>query len=251
MNLFKRFYISLFTPKRYKELIKTSGISTFFYLLILSLLLGLLSFSRNYTELNRFLISRKAAFEDKIPPFEIKDGVLDLKDSNFVVFQEENWTFVLNDKEPAKDLLKDYESGIAFGNESLIIKYKNITEINYSNMNLSLNDNDLKNSINSLEKTFGNTYLSLMVITFIAFSYIATLILAIITKIICSIRNRALGFGEILKLSTYGITSCLVLLALLNLLSLNMLITLPLSFLVSILYVYFGIDYFNKNRNTF
>ncbi|WP_346982561.1 DUF1189 family protein, partial [Clostridium perfringens] len=50
MNLFKRFYISLFTPKRYKELIKTSGISTFFYLLILSLLLGLLTFSRNYTE---------------------------------------------------------------------------------------------------------------------------------------------------------------------------------------------------------
>ncbi|EGT0690890.1 DUF1189 domain-containing protein, partial [Clostridium perfringens] len=26
MNLFNRFYISLFTPKRYKELIKTSGI---------------------------------------------------------------------------------------------------------------------------------------------------------------------------------------------------------------------------------
>ncbi len=45
-----------------------------------------------------------------------------------------------------KDLLKDYESGIAFGNESLIIKYNNnkITEANYSNMNLSLNDNDLK-----------------------------------------------------------------------------------------------------------
>lgn len=249
MNLFKRFYISLFTPKRYKELIKTSGISTFFYLLILSLLLGLLAFSRNYTELNRFLISRKSAFEDKIPPFEIKDGVLDLKDSNFVVFQEENWTFVLNDKEPAKDLLKDYESGIAFGNESLIIKYDNnkITEANYSNMNLSLNDNDLKNSINSLEKTFGNTYLSLMVITFIAFSYIITLILAIITKIICSIRNNPIGFLEIIKLSTYGITPCLVLLALLNLLSLNMLITLPLSFLVSIIYAYFGINYLNKN----
>ena len=101
----------------------------------------------------------KSAFENKIPPFEIKDGVLDLKDSNFVVFQEENWTFVLNDKEPAKDLLKDYESGIAFGNESLIIKYDNnkITEANYSNMNQSLNDNALKNSINSLERTFGNT----------------------------------------------------------------------------------------------
>ncbi|MFR1314787.1 MAG: DUF1189 domain-containing protein, partial [Clostridium perfringens] len=52
-------------------------------------------------------------------------------------------------------------------------------------------------------------------------------------------------------LSTYGITPCLVLLALLNLVSLNMLITLPLSFLVSILYVYFGINYLNKNRNTF
>lgn len=114
-------------------------------------------------------------------------------------------------------------------------------------MNLSLNDNDLKNSINSLERTFGNTYLSLMVIIFIAFSYIITLILAIITKIIFSIRNRAVGFGEILKLSTYGITPCLVLLALLNLLSLNMLITLPLSFLVSIIYVYFGINYLNKN----
>ena len=160
---------------------------------------------------------------------------------------------MLNDKEPAKALLKDFESGIAFGNESLIIKYNNnkITEANYSSMNLSLNDNDLKNSINSLERTFGNTYLSLMVITFIAFSYIATLILAIITKIIFSIRNRAVGFGEILKLSTYGITPCLVLLALLNLVSLNMLITLPLSFLVSILYVYFGINYLNKNRNTF
>ena len=206
MNLFKRFYISLFTPKRYKDLIKTSGISTFFYLLILSLLLGLLAFSRNYTELNRFLISRKSAFENKIPHFEIKDGVLDLKDSN-------------NNK---------------------------ITEANYSNMNLSLNDNDLKNSINSLERTFGNTYLSLMVIIFIAFSYIIVLILAIITKIICSIKNNPIGFLEIIKLSTYGITPCLVLLSLLNLLSLNMFITLPLSFLVSIIYLYFGINYLNK-----
>ncbi|MCX0412866.1 DUF1189 domain-containing protein, partial [Clostridium perfringens] len=49
------------------------------------------------------------------------------------------------------------------------------------------------------------------------------------------------------QLSTYGITPCLVLLALLNLLSLNMLITLPLSFLVSIIYVYFGINYLNRN----
>ncbi|WP_300257361.1 DUF1189 domain-containing protein [Clostridium sp.] len=248
MKLFKRFYISLFTPKRYKELIRTSGISAFFYLLILSLLLGLLAFSKNYTELNKFLISRKYAFEDKIPPFEIKDGVLDLKDSNFVVFQEENWTFILNDKEPAKDLLKDYESGIAFGNESLIIKYDNnkITETNYSSINLSLNDNDLKNSINSLEKTFGNTYLSLMVIVFIAFSYIVTLILAIITKFICRIRNNHVSFGEIMKISTYGITPCLVLLALLNLTSLNIIISFSLSFLVSIIYVYFGIDYLNK-----
>lgn len=248
MNVFKRIYVSLFIPRRYREFLKTSGISAFFYLLLISLLLGLLAFSRNYTMLNTFFTSRKEAFESKIPSFEIKDGVLDLKGSNFIVFQEENWTFVLNDKEPAKDLLNNYESGIAFGIDSLLVKYNNnkFTEGNYSNMNLSLNDQDLKTLINSLERTFGNTYLAIMVILFIIFSYIISFILAIITKIISSLKNTYVKFGEAMKLSIYGITPCLTLIALLNLANFNMLITLPLSFLVSIIYIYFGINYLNE-----
>lgn len=248
MNVFKRFYVSLFNPKEYKEFLKTSGISTFFYLLVLSILLGLLAFSRNYTSLNTYFISRKTSLEQKIPPFEIKDGILDLKGSSFVVFPDESWTFVLNDKEPAADLLNDYRSGIAFGSDSLLIKYNNkkITEANYSAMNLSLTDQQLKDYLNSIDKTLGNTYLTSMVILFVIFSFIAAFVLAIITKIISSIKNNYIKFGEAMKMSMYGIMPCLIILALLNLININMLLSLPLSFLVSIIYVYFGISYLNE-----
>lgn len=248
MNVFKRFYVSLFNPKEYKEFLKTSGISTFFYLLVLSILLGLLAFSRNYTSLNTYFISRKTSLEQKIPPFEIKDGILDLKGSSFVVFPDESWTFVLNDKEPAADLLNDYKSGIAFGSDSLLVKYDNnkITEANYSNMNLSLTDQQLKDYLNSIDRTLGNTYLTSMVILFVIFSFIAAFILAIIAKIISSIKNDSLKFGGAMKMSMYGITPCLLILALLNLVNINMLFSLPLSFLVSIIYIYFGITYLNE-----
>lgn len=248
MNVFKRFYVSLFAPRRYKEFLKTSGISAFFYLLVLSLLLGLLAFSRNYTSLNTFFISRKDALEQKIPPFEIKDGILDLKGSNFVVFEEGNWTFILNDKEPAANLLNDYSSGFALGSDSLLIKYNNtnITEANYSNMKLSLTDQQLKDYLNSIDRTLGNTYLTSMVILFVIFSFIAAFVLAIITKIISSIKNNYIKFGGAMKMSIYGITPCLLILALLNLININMLLSLPLSFLVSIIYVYFGIAYLNE-----
>lgn len=243
MNIFRRFYISLFKPKRYKELLKSSGFTTFFYLLLFSLIIGLLAFSRDYVNLNRFFSVRKEAIDEKIPPFEIKDGALDLKGSNFVVFQEENWTFVLNDKENSSILLDEYPSGVALGKDSLTLKYNNtnLGTTDYSSTNLSLTDQQLKDYMASLDNTLGNTYLTFMVLLFIIFAFVSSLILAIIGKIMASVKDISLRFGSVYKLSLYAITPCLVIIALLNLLNINMLISTPLSFIVSVVYLYFGI----------
>lgn len=251
MNIFKRFYISLFKPKRYKELLNSSGFSTFLYLLIFSFIIGLLAFSRNYTNLNKFFYARKEAIEKKIPKFEIKDGVLNLKGANFVVFQEENCTFILNDKESSSTLLDEYASGIALGKDSLTLKYNNtnLGTTDYSSMNLSLTDQKLKDYIEALDNTLGNTYLTFMVLSFIIFAFVSSFILAIIGKIIAKVKNINLSFSSFYKLSIYGITPCLVIIALLNLLDINMMLSTPLSFLVSIIYIYFGI--LNVNIYTF
>lgn len=248
MNIFKRFYVSLFKPKKYKELLKSSGFAAFFYLLLLSLLLGLLAFSRSYSDLNNFFVARKEALEEKIPPFEIKDGVLNLKGSNFIVFQEENWTFILNDKETSDNLLNDYPSGIALGKDSATFKYNNtnLGTTDYSSMNLSLTDTQLKNYLTTLDNSLGNTYLTLMVLSFMIFSFVASFILAIIGKIIASAKKINLSFGSAFKLSLYGITPCLVILALLCLLNMGFALATPLCFLVSVFYLYFGIITLNE-----
>ncbi len=243
MNIFKRFYISLSKPKRYKELLCSSTFTTFFYLLILSLFLGLLGFSKDYKNLNKFFYARKEAILKKVPPFEIKDGVLTLKGGNFVVFQEENCTFILNDREGSSNLLDEYPSGIALGKDSLSLKYNNtnLGTTDYSSMNLSLTDEKLKDYIEVLDNTLGNTYLTFMVLSFMIFAFVSSFILAIIGKIISLVKSINLKFYSSYKLSIYAITPCLVIISLLKLLDINMVLSTPLSFFVSIIYIYFAI----------
>lgn len=251
IRMIDRFKWSL-NPKKYINLIKDKMGKAFLYVLILSTILGTIQGITAITTLNIVEDATSEAFKDGKLNFEMKDGILDFKESPYK--EEQGSTLLLvdtdktvNEVDSLRNITVHKDLSTVILKDGIVIK-NGSEEIMYKYADLGLDKLDFDNEIISviIKQLSVLKYLSIPVMIIIKFidMLFYALMMSLAGMLSILLNKQRLSYGEIFKLSMYSIT----LPTLIN-------IILPLgrySMIVGGIILIFGINYiiFDKNLNS-
>jgi uncharacterized protein YuzE/large-conductance mechanosensitive channel len=209
INFFVRIKKSILNFDFYQTIVKESVGNALGYLVLLSLIIGVLSCIKPVYETNKIVGLVINYFESDIPYFEFNNGELQVKGDMPIVFEEGTSIVVVNTEEELEEnILDDYQQGV------LITKTKIISKDGIEKREYSLKDFGTL----SFDKESIQNFLPALKMFLIPFIIIGTIIGMIIGKLFSSLFVSLIGFvvnsiihgnqkyGEIYKIGIYSLT---------------------------------------------
>ncbi len=241
MNVFKQFFVSLYSPKtiatfRFQKIGKSIGY-VFILMLISMIFIGLnmgLSISKATNEF-------ATAIQEDIPNFQFENGQLTSDMDEPVIRKEGNQTFIFDTTgSVTRDDLDQYPNVIAIlKNQLIVISAGSADTFNYGTMqDMNFNKKDIEGFIDSAQSFLPLIITVAIVAAYLfmtALKFIGVTVLALIGLIIKNIMKRNLPYRQLWILSAYSVTLPTIFFALMDLLR----IMIPFQFLL-----YWGVAIF-------
>lgn len=221
MNLFAQFYNSITNLESYKYFLKQSFGKAFLYLFLTSIILAGIGGFKTIYDFNAGINDTVKYFKTDFPPFELKNGELEVTAEMPYVLAKNEKEIVIIDTSGKVDetILNDYNNGIFVSKYGIDYK-KNTFEtrkIDFSSLNgVTFTKETLLKWLPYLK------WFSLIIIFFGFFFYlvgklISALFVSIGGIIIAKILKHEIRFGDLYKLSIYSLTSSILVYTIKNL----------------------------------
>lgn len=223
MNIFKQFWISLYSPKDIAKFRFQKIGKTILYVFLLVFLSSLPTIVFTSTGINNGVKSFQEALQNELPDFEIKEGTLYTDSSELFIYQANNFSIYLDSTGTltTEDVLnKESNAFLLLPSEFVIITSGTAQAQPYSMFeNFTLSNTDI---LNFLDNTKG--LLNIFIIIFAIIMYIFTAgiqfieisFLALIVLLFGNITGRKIQYRHYWRLITYCLTLPIVFFTLMN-----------------------------------
>ncbi|WP_042345920.1 DUF1189 domain-containing protein [Bacillus massiliigorillae] len=213
MNIFKQFWLSLYSPKDIAKF-RFQGIGkTILYVFLLVLISTLPSFIYTTTSVKDGVASFKDAIEHKIPAFEIKNGKLHTEAKEPIIHNNEDFDIFFDGTGSltAKDVETKTNNGLALlKSEFVIVANGTMQAQSYS---LFQGFTLTKDDVQSFMKQIDGLLIILIVIvgifTYImaaGLKFIEITIIALVGKLLASAYNPKLQYRHMWRITAYSVT---------------------------------------------
>ena len=234
-------------PKKYVYLYKEKISKAFLYVIVLSLIIGVIQGAMTTVIISKLEKTTKMILSQDEVQFEMKDGILDFKASP--IKEEEGQALLYIDTDQGVEDLdslrsitvhKDMVTAIFKDGFMVKVGSENIT-YKYSDLGLDKVDLDNNFVISVLEKVGIIKYIVIPIMIVVNFIQLLISLVGLLSNLIT---NRKIGYGKVFNLSLYAVT----LPAIINLIY-------PIgaySVLVGGIILMFGLNYisfYNENQN--
>lgn len=240
MGFFSRVYYSMAGFSKYRYFLRQGTGKAVVYLLLITLVLGVITFIPAVNEYNKIVDELIANFDSKIPDFEFANGKLEVSGNMPIIIDDGGATIVIDTSPNAEEaILEEYDSVMLITSDKIIQKnYVDKTVTNLSTLQgVALSREDIKKAL-PLMKPLGIFVFIFGGIFFICGKFISVFIVSIVGIIINSIRKTGLSYRSIFKISVYSLTLPLLLCTVLSLLPVHIPYLWLLFYLIAAVYVY-------------
>lgn len=208
MNIFTKMYKSLYDFKSY-VLFKREGMGkAFLYLLLVSLIIGVLGMIRPIYEVKLVTKQFEENFKEKIQDIGFKNGNLHVKSEEKLEIDEDGvYVNIDTNKEMDKSLLTGKRTGLLVSKDKLY--YKNGAEGREISFNeLHMEDFGKDDVLSFFRLMMGFSYVAMCLLPLWIFikNMFSALIVALFAMIICAIQKTNEKYGTLYKLSIYALT---------------------------------------------
>lgn len=225
MSFIKKLYISVTNPKGYRELVSEGVRNGLKYIIILSLLSGLVSFIFPAIDYSEFINIVEEEVNNGFPEFDLIDGKLDVKGDEPKIIERKDRPIVIIDTTGniKESELNKYEKCILILKNKVYYKKNNykIDEAQYDFLgNVELNKQKTKELIPKLKLA---TYLIWIVpsILMVFFNYFIAFIIFLWGILMNAFLKWPLKFREIYCVGLYSITTAILITSLLRILNIS------------------------------
>ncbi len=220
MGFFSRIYYSMAGFGRYRYFLRQSTGKAVVYLLLITLVLGVITLIPTVHEYNKVVDGLIANFDSKIPDFSFANGKLEVSGKMPIIIDDGGATIIIDTTPNAEESILDvYDSVMLITSDRIIQKNyvnKRVTELN-TLQGVVLTRDSVKQILPLMKALiififiFGGIF-------FICGKFISALFISLIGLIINSARKTNLSYRSIFKISVYSLTLPLFLCTLLSLL---------------------------------
>lgn len=251
MSFFSRIYYSMAGFGKYRYFLRQSTGKAVVYLLLITLILGVISFIPVVNEYNKIVDELIANFDSKIPDFKFANGKLEVS-SNMPIIIDDGGANIIIDTSPNAEeaILDNYDTVMLITSDKIIQKnYVDKTVTNLSALQGIVLTRDSVRQVLPLMKPLGIIIFILGGIFYIFGKFISALFVSLIGLVINSARNTKLSYRSIFKISVYSMTLPLLLGTFLSLLPVGIPFLWLLFYVIASVYVYGAINTIKKEIN--
>lgn len=250
IGFFSSIYYSIAGFAKYRYFLRNSTGRVILYLLILSLVIGIITLIPQVNLFNNTIDQLTANIDTRIPDFTFADGKLEVRaDMPIIIDNEGMGMAIIIDTSPdAEKILDSYDTAMLITSDKIIQKnYVDKNAINLSSFQgLVLSRETVRQTL-PIMKPIGAMIFFFSGIFFICGKFISALIVSLIGLIINSVKNTRLSYRNIFKISVYSLTLPFLLSTLLGLLPVYIPLLKPLLvYVIAAVYVYGAINTIKK-----
>ncbi|MEH6945298.1 DUF1189 domain-containing protein [Bacillus sp. JJ722] len=213
MNIFKQFWLSLYSPKDIAKF-RFQGIGkTILYVFLLVFISTLPSFIYSTTSVKDGVASFKEAIEHKIPAFEIKNGKLHTEATEPIVLNDQNFDIIFDGTGSltAKDVETKTDNGLALlKSEFVIVANGTMQAQPYSLFQgFTLTKDDVESFMEQIDGLLIVLVLIVSSFTYIfaaGLKFIEITIIAMVGKLLASTYNPKLQYRHMWRITAYSTT---------------------------------------------
>lgn len=244
MGFFSKLYYSISGFENYRYFIRQKTGKAVVYLLLLSLIIGLISIIQPVIGFNEMINSLYKSFDSTVPDFTLQNGKLDVKGEMPVIIGEGASTIIIDTSgKTDESLLDSYDSALLVLQDRIIQKNYTNRQVTYYSMfqGIRLERSDIKNML-PIVKLFSLFLFIILPPFIIAGRFISALFASIIALIINSAKNTNLPYNDLFAISVYSLTLPLILGTILNFAGMPFLLSTLIYYVISGVYIWGAIN---------
>lgn len=251
-NILQAIYMSFYSRDLYRDVAKNWGGKAYIYLLLVVALAWIGITYQLQMELNRVYREKSDSFVNQVPTMTIKQGKIETPENRpyFIVDPETKEQFAIIDTSGKYTDVDNVNVSLLVTKDKIISR-NSPQEIKTYELPKTLNAMIDARVINGYVKKFIGFSWILAYVFFVIVGYIyriiQTILYSIIGKIVAGVTKTPLSFGQTMQITMVAITPALILATVLDLLRINFLHQLLFYFLLSMVYLCYGIVA-NKNH---
>lgn len=242
INFINAVFISIFRPREYYNLIKESLGRAFIYIILLTIITGLISFTTPARDYLDFIKLIENEVGNSFPEFTLQDGILDVKEKEPIIIKKPKKPIIIIDTSggTTESKLDEYDECILILKDKLFYKKSsiNIDQATYDFLNGVNLDKEGTRAL--LPRLKMGAYLIEFVTPFLMI--FLNLFLAFVISLAASIMNALLRwplkYRNIYKMSLYSITTAIILGSALRFLNITLLFTNYIYLILGCIYVF-------------
>jgi len=212
MNFFLRVYYSITSFEKYRYFLRLSTGKAILYLLLFTLVVGMVTFIPIITEFNIYIDEFTEVFDTELPDFKLENGKLEVSGAMPVILESEGIPIVIDTSPDAEErILAQYDTVLLITSDKIIQKYyinKSVT--NFSNFPGLVLTKDMLEQALPLVRPVSIIIFIFAGIFFILGKFITALIVSLIGMILNSSMRLNLSYRSIFKISVYAMTLPLI-----------------------------------------
>ena len=240
LNFFTKVYYSITGFENYKFFIMQRTGKAVVYLLLLSLIIGLIGIIRPVYESNKMMNQMIEGIEGSIPDFSLENGKLDVRTEMPLFIEEGGLTIIIDTSGATNESILD-----SYNNALLILQDKMIQK-NYANQQVTdfsvlkgvkIDRSDVKNML-PLVKWFMLLLFIILPPFIIAGRFLSALFISIFGIIINSVKNKNLPYRDVFAISAHSLTLPLIIGTILDFAGVHFLLSTLVYYLISAIYIW-------------
>ncbi len=250
LNFFTKIYYSVSGFENYKFFILQKTGKAVVYLLLFSLIVGLIGITQPVIGSNQMINEMINGIESSIPDFTFENGKLDVNAKMPLIIGEGGTTIII-DTTGATDetLLNSYDNALLILQDRMIQKsYANQRVTDFSMLQgVRLDRSDVKRML-PLIKLFMLILFIILPPFIIAGRFISALVVSIIGLIINSSKKANLPYRDVFAISAYSLTLPLIICTILDFTGVPFLLSTLVYYLIAAIYTWGAIHSIKRHR---
>lgn len=244
LNFFTKVYYSMAGFENYRFFISQKMGRTVVYLLLLSLIIGLIGIIQPMVETNNMIGQVIEGIEDVIPDFTFENGKLDVHAEMPIIIGESGSTIIIDTSGATNEsILDSYDNAILILENRMIQKnFANQQVTDFSMLQGIRLDRDSVKNMLPLIKWFMLILFIILPPFIIAGRFLSALLVSIIGIIINSARNTGLPYRDIFSISAYALTLPLIICTILDIAGVPFLLSTLVYYLIAAIYTWGAIN---------
>lgn len=253
LGFFRRLYYSVAGFDNYKFFISQKIGKTVVYLLVLSLILGLIGLVQLFTEYNKIVNEIITGFDKAVPNFTFEKGKLDVEGQMPITVNEGGTTFIIDTTGHTDEtILEKYDTAILITKDKMI--QKNFANNQITDFSMLQSFRLTKESVKKMLPIMKGFSILIFIILppfIIAGRFISALIVSIIGMIINSAKNLNLPYRDVFAISAHSLTTPLIIGTMLDFTGIPFLLSTFIFYLISGIYIWGAINSIKKMTTSF